>query len=78
MKCKMAVFKDISVDKGIDPGFYQLLSPDFVRAPVECGGEIDVIRGYEVDVLGTPIFGITGYCCTKCGVRYEKLPEELL
>ena len=68
MKCRMAVFDhspypDIIIDNG---GWEQVL-------PAECGGEIMPVEVRHDELLsGLPPY----YMCDKCGVRYEKLPEE--
>jgi len=74
MKCRMAVFDhspypDIIMDSG---GWEQVL-------PVECGGEI--MGNYTQEPIpDNPMLGYLAvneyYYCDKCGVRYEKLPEE--
>lgn len=63
MKCRMAVFEDAPV---YDPN-----EPFIMCIPVECGGDIEAVGGDIIaDILSPP----RGYYCTRCGVRYEKLP----
>ena len=71
MKCRMAVFEERNVSS--NPQVKSM-----VRVPVECGG--DIVENLRQEPAPYPPYMPIqikyGYYCTKCGVRYEKLPEE--
>lgn len=72
MKCRLAVFEDVVI------GRYSLSDSVLSeRRPVECGGEIKPV--FDTQYLNDSPVGsqCAGYYCTKCGNKYEILPDEI-